>query len=44
MARRIGRKIQHQHLGLGVGIANGLLQLVEEFRLTAHGDMAQIGP
>ena len=40
--RRVGRKIQHQHFGLRIGIANGGFQLLKKTVLALHRHVAQI--
>ena len=42
MRGRVGREIQHQHLGLGPGIAYGAVQFFEEVDPVSHRHMADI--
>ena len=39
---RVGGKIEHQHFGLGIGIANRGLQFLKETRFALHRYVAQI--
>ncbi len=40
VARRVRRKIEHQHLGLRVAVANGLLELLKESIFVGHGHVS----